>query len=205
MADITAQDSLKHAHTELPVHELIQSRWSPRSFTDQPVTDEDLKTLFTAASWAASSYNEQPWRFIVGRKGDATYQKIFDTLAAPNQAWVGPSVPVLFASFGKKTFSHNGAPDAYGLHDAGAAAATLALQATAMGMHVHGMGGFDKETLRAFFGVPTDFEVGAVWALGYAGDPENAPENYKAAEKAPRTRKPLEDFVFTEWDQPAKL
>ena len=204
MADTTAQDSLKHAHTDLPVHDLIQSRWSPRSFTDEHVTDETLKTLFTAASWAASSRNEQPWRFLVGRKGDATYKKIFDSLVPGNQAWA-QSAPVLFASFGKRTFSQNDSPNPYNLHDSGAATATLSLQATAMGLHTHGMGGFDKETLRAFFGVPEDFEAGAVWALGYAGDPDNVPDNFKQPEKAPRTRKPLESFVFSEWDVPTKL
>ena len=202
MSNNPAQENLKHAKTDLPVHDLILQRWSPRSFTDQAVTDADLKTLFTAASWAASSYNEQPWRFLVGRKGDATYKKIFDSLAAPNQGWA-QSAPILFVSFGKKTFSHNGSPDAYGLHDAGAASATLSLQATSMGMHTHGMGGFDKETLRAFFGVPTDFEVGAVFAVGYVGSPDAVPDNFKDAEKAPRTRKPLDTFLFTEWDTPA--
>jgi nitroreductase len=204
MYDPTKQESLKHATTDLPVHDLILNRWSPRSFTDQTVTDEDLKTLFTAASWAASSSNEQPWRFIVGRKGDATYRKIFDSLAEGNQAWV-KSVPVLYASFAKKTFTKGGAPNYYDLHDTGAASATLALQATALGLHAHGMGGFDKETLRAFFGVPSDFEVGAVWALGYLGSPEDAPEKYREMEKSPRARRPLEDILFTDWDVPAKL
>jgi nitroreductase len=204
MADIAALENLKHATTDLPVHELIKSRWSPRAFTEQAVTDADLKTLFTAASWAASSSNEQPWRFIVGRKGDATYEKIFNSLAEGNQLWV-KSVPVLYASFGKKTFTKGGAANGYALHDTGAASTTLALQATGMGLHAHGMGGFDKETLRAFFGVPSDFEVGAVWALGYVGDPETAPEKYREMEKAPRTRKGLETFLFTEWDQPAEL
>ncbi len=202
MPETTLLDHVKHADTDSRVHELIRSRWSPRAFSDRPVADADLKTLFTAASWAGSSYNEQPWRFLVGRKGDETYRKLFSSLAPPNQAWAG-SAPVLFATFGKKTFTMNGQPDAYGLHDTGAACATLALQAAAMGLHVHGMGGFDKDLLRAYFGVPSDFEAGAVWALGYAGDPETVPENFKKDEKAPRTRKPLEQFVFTDWEKPA--
>ncbi len=118
-----------------------------------------------------------------------------------NQAWAA-TAPVLFATFGKKTFSHNGSPDAYGLHDTGAACANLSLQAQALELHTHGMGGFDKETLRAFFGVPSDFEAGAVWALGYPGDPDNVPDNFKKDEKAPRTRKALDEFVFSGWDKP---
>ncbi len=204
MSNNPEQEALKHARTDLPVHDLILRRWSPRSFTTEPVSDHDLKTLFTAASWAASSYNEQPWRFIVGRKGDATWQKIFDTLMPLNQSWA-TTAPVLFASFGKKTFSHNGSPDPYGLHDAGASTATLSLQATALGLHTHGMGGFDHNALREAFNVPEDFEVGAVWAIGYVGDPDALPEGFQALEKAPRSRKPLEAFVFTEWDKPFSL
>ncbi len=202
MTDTNELERIKHAATDVPVYDLLLSRWSPRSFTEQPVTDADLKTLFTAASWAQSSYNEQPWRFIVGRKGDESYKKIFDSLMPMNQAWA-KSAPVLFASFGKKTFSHNGTPNGYGIHDTGAATATLSLQAQALGLHTHGMGGFDRDALRAFFGVPSDFDMGACWALGYLGDPDNVPDNFKEAEKAPRTRKPLESFVFTDWEKPA--
>jgi nitroreductase len=201
MSNNPAQEHLKHAKTDLPVHDLILQRWSPRSFTDEPVTDQDLKTLFTAASWAASSSNEQPWRFLVGRKGDATYKKIFDSLAEGNQKWAGMA-PVLFVTFAKKTFTKGGAPDYHNLHDTGAASATLSLQATSMGMHTHGMGGYDKETIRAFFGVPSDFDPGAVWALGYVGAPDALPENYKKIEETPRERRPLSELVFTEWDKP---
>lgn len=204
MPESNTINHVKRAQTNVPVHELILSRWSPRSFSDQPVSADDLKTIFTAAAWASSSYNEQPWRFLVGRKGDETYKKIFDSLVPPNQAWAG-TAPVLYATFGKKTFSHNGTPDAYGLHDTGAACANLSLQAQALGLHTHGMGGFDKETLRAFFGVPNDFDAGAVWALGYAGDPNHVPDNYKEDEKAPRKRKALEEFVFSDWEKPASF
>ena len=178
---------VKHAVTNLSVEELLLQRWSPRAFSEQPVSDADLQTIFTAASWAASSYNEQPWRFLLGRKGDETYKKIFGALAQPNQQWAG-SAPVLFASFGKKTFTKNGQPNSYALHDSGAATQNLALQATAMGMHLHGMGGFDKDLLRAYFGVPTDYEAGACWALGYLGDPDNLPDNYRTQEQQPRDR-----------------
>ncbi|AFL89011.1 nitroreductase [Terriglobus roseus DSM 18391] len=204
MPDTNALEQAKRGTADAPVHDLILSRWSPRSFADKPVSDADLKTIFSAAAWAASSYNEQPWRFLVGRKGDETYTKIFNSLAPPNQAWAG-SAPVLYCSFGKKTFSANGQPNGYGLHDTGAASATISLQAQELGLHTHGMGGFDKETLRAFFGVPSDFDAGACWALGYLGDPQNVPEDFKAAELAPRTRKPLSEFVFSDWEKPAAL
>ena len=202
MIDTNELEHVKHAKVELPVHDLLLGRWSPRAYKDQPIADADLKTLFTAAAWAASSNNEQPWRFLVGRKGDETYKKIFDSLVPANQSWA-KSAPVLFASFGKKTFSKNGQPNGYVLHDTGAACATLSLQAQSMGLHTHGMGGFERETLRAFFGVPSDFEIGACWTLGYLGDPETLPGNYKGIETEPRTRNPLESFVFTDWDKAA--
>jgi nitroreductase len=204
MSDITALEQTKHGTADAPVLELILTRWSPRSFAEKPVSDADLKTIFSAAAWAASSYNEQPWRFLVGRKGDETYTKILNSLMPMNQQWA-KSAPVLYCSFGKKTFSANGQPNSYGLHDTGQASATISLQAQALGLHTHGMGGFDKETLRAFFGVPTDFDAGACWALGYLGDPERVPENFKAAELAPRTRKALSEFVFSDWEKPAAL
>ena len=194
----------KRATTDIPVEDLILRRWSPRAFADTPVSDADLKTLFTAASWAASSYNEQPWRFLVGRKGDEAWNKIFHALTPANQSWTS-SAPVLYASLAKKTFSHNGSQNRVAVHDVGAASATLSLQATALGLHTHGMAGFDPEALRAAFGIPNDFDPVACWALGYLGDPDRLPENYKKMELQPRTRKPLQEFVFREWEQGAEL
>lgn len=103
MSNITAEDieTLKHADPTPGVHETILRRWSPRAFTDRPVNAADMKKLFEAARWAASSFNEQPWRFIVGRKGDATYEKIFESLVPLNQAWAN-TAPVLMLSVGKK-------------------------------------------------------------------------------------------------------
>ncbi len=195
----------KHAVADAPVEPLILHRWSPRAFADKPVSDADLKTIFTAGAWAASSYNEQPWRFIVARKGEAAYEKIFNSLMPPNQAWAG-AAPVLFAAFAKKTFTRNGQPNRVALHDVGAACANIALQATALGLHVHGMGGFDPVTLTAYFAVPSDFEPAACWALGYFGDPAALPQDYQKPELQPRDRHSLQELVFGEhWQQPAKL
>lgn len=202
--DVHTIDDVKRAHTEVPIHELIERRWSPRSFADKPVPDALLKMVFTAAGWAASSQNEQPWRYIVGRKGDETYRKLFDSLLSGNQLWAG-AAPVLYATLVKKTFAANGKPNGSALHDTGAADATLSLQAQALGLHTHGMAGVDKDLLRAFFGVPSDFDVVAVWALGYLGDPHAVPDKYKQAEIDPRTRKPLAEVVFSAWEKPLEL
>jgi nitroreductase len=197
-------ETLKHAPADSGVEDLILQRWSPRSFADKPVSSADLIKIFTAASWAASSYNEQPWRFLVGRKGDDTYAKIFDALADANKIWA-TTAPVLILSAGKKTFTQSGQPNGFALHDTGAASASLTLEATSLGLHTHGMGGFDKEKARASFSIPEAFEVGAVWALGYLGDPDALPPDLRETELAPRKRNPLTDFVFSAWEHPAQL
>jgi nitroreductase len=197
-------EKLKHAPEETGLHDSIRRRWSPRAYADKNVSAAELKKLFEAARWAASSSNEQPWRFLVGRRGDETYQKIFNSLVEFNQLWA-KSAPVLVLSVAKKTFTGKGTPNPYGLHDTGAATATLHLQATADGLHSHSMAGFDKEQVRASFAIPTDYEIGSVTAIGYFGDPETLPEKLRQMEVAPRQRKPLEEFVFSDWEKPAQL
>lgn len=120
---------------------MILSRWSPRAFADKVVSSGGLKKVFAAASWAASSYNDLPWRFFVGQKDDATYQKIFDALVEFNQNWA-KRAPVLILSVASKKFAHSGHPNHCALHDRGAAKATLSLAATALGLHLHSMAGF---------------------------------------------------------------
>ena len=193
---------LKHAPAVEGIPELILRRWSPRAFAEREIPSADLQKLFVAASWAASSFNEQPWRFFLGRRGDATYKKIFDSLVEFNQMWA-KSAPVLVLSVGKTVFSHNNSPNAFGLHDTGAATANLALQATALGLHTHSMAGFDKAKARDSFGVPPEYEIGAVTAVGYLGDPSILLEHYRERELVPRTRKPVAEFVFSEWERPA--
>jgi len=200
-------EDIKHAPTSAGILDIIAKRWSPRAFSDQPVSGEDLQTIFTAASWAASSTNEQPWRFLFGRRGDATFAKILDSMVESNQVWARHA-PVLLLSVGKNIFSpgpYSGAHNPYALHDTGAASAYLALQATALGLYAHGIGGFDHERARAHFNIPAEFEIGACWAIGYLGDPESLPDALKAREIMPRSRKPIAEFVFTTWDVPAKL
>ncbi len=184
-------------HTLPRVHELIQNRWSPRAFSEQSVSREDLAALFDAARWAASSYNEQPWRFIVATKQDPdAYQKLLSLLVPFNQNWA-KTAPVLILMVAKKTFTQNGKPNSYALHDAGAALAQLALQATAMGLHAHGMAGFDHDRARTELQIPDDYDTAAFVALGYV-DP--------GAEPTPRQRKPLSEIVFTTtWQTPFSL
>lgn len=197
-------EKLKHAPAIPGVIEHIRKRWSPRAYSDKPVSPENLKEVFEAARWAASSFNEQPWRFLVGHKGDETYKKIFDSLVEFNQGWA-KNAPVLILSVAKKTFAHNGSPNQHGLHDTGAATAYLALQATVLGFHTHSMAGFDHAKMRKAFDIPADYEFGAVTALGYLGDPDILPDHLKQAETSPRSRKPLSEIVFSDWEKPLKF
>jgi nitroreductase len=199
-----AIEALKHAPPVAGVEDIFLKRWSPRAFADREVSSDDLKKIFEAARWAASSYNEQPWRFFVGRRGDATYQKIFDSLVEFNQGWA-KSAPVLILSVASKKFQHNGSPNLFALHDTGAATAILGLQATALGLHTHSMAGLDRDKARKAFNVPEDFEIGAVTALGYFGDPDTLPEQLRTTEVAPRQRKSLNQIVFSEWEKPTGL
>jgi nitroreductase len=198
-------NKLKHAPAVEGVLPIFHQRWSPRSFDDRDVRPADLARVFEAARWAASSYNEQPWRFLAGRRGSTTYQKIFDSLMDLNQAWAA-SVPVLILGAAKTKFSHNNAPNRVALYDLGAAASYLTLQAAALGLATHQMAGFDADAARKAFGIPEDYAIGAVIALGYQGEPAALPnEKFLAQEVAPRQRKPLQDFVFSSWDHPADL
>ena len=196
---------LKHAPPVKGVLPAILNRWSPRSFSDQEVSAADLAKVFEAARWAASSFNEQPWRFLVGTRNSITYKKIFDSLMPFNQAWAGHA-PILILGATKTTFIHNGTPNRVALYDLGAAASYLTLQAAALGLSTHQLAGFDASVARQAFEIPEDFALGAVIALGYQGDPAAlANEQMLTQELAPRQRKPLKDFVFSSWDSPAEL
>lgn len=196
----------KLADTLPSVHELIRARWSPRAFSDRDVSNEDLKTIFEAARWAASSYNEQPWRFLVARKSEPElYEKILGLLVPNNQEWA-KAAPVLMIMVAKRTFSHSGSPNLYGVHDTGQALAHVFLQATALGLHGHGMAGFDRERARKELNIPDDYDFGAAVALGYAGSPHELPERYQKSEAAKRTRKPLNEIIFgANWNEPLQL
>lgn len=196
----------KAADTVPNVHPLIRDRWSPRSFSSREVSPQDLQALFEAARWAASSYNEQPWRFLVASKSDpAAYQKMLGILVEFNQQWAR-TAPVLVLTAAKKTFTHNNAPNHHALHDTGAALANLMLQARALGLYTHGMAGYDHERARKELNIPEDYELGAAVAIGYLAPPDQLPERFREGETAPRQRKPLREIVFgAGWDQPAKL
>lgn len=198
-------NQVKHAPEVEGVLPVFHTRWSPRAYSDREVSLQDLSKVFEAARWAASSYNEQPWRFLVGVRGSEAYKKILESLMPFNQAWAGKA-PVLILGVTKTKFSHNDSPNRVALYDLGAAASYLTLEAAALGLSTHQMAGFDENAARKAFNVPEEYIFGAAIALGYQGAPETLPnEQTKQQETAPRTRKSLSEIVFSAWGQPAKL
>lgn len=198
---------LKTANPTQPIQDLIAQRWSPYGFSSQSVPAQDLAALFESASWAASSFNEQPWRYLVASRADdpAGYQKLLGLLTPANQDWA-KHAPVLAISVAKKTFTRNGNPNRVALHDLGAASATLTFEATARGFVVHQMAGLDVNAARETLSVPEDFDVVAMLAIGYLADPDDVDPALRERDAKPRSRKPLDEFVFSaEWDQPAEL
>jgi nitroreductase len=178
----------------------ILRRRSILSFSDKPVEPQKLNLLFEAARWAPSSLNIQPWRFIFAMKQDpVNYQKIFDLLFDGNKAWAG-SAPVLAVSIAETVMEYKLRPNRFAFHDLGMAMGNLLIQATALDMYVHPMGGYDVEKARRVLEIPERFEPVAVLAIGYRGDIEKLPPDLKKREMGPRIRKEIKEFVFEgEW------
>ncbi len=188
----------KYAETAAGVAELLRIRWSPRSFTSQSVSRQTLEEILDAARWAASSGNEQPWRFVVAKKEDEqAFQSLFGVLVPANQLWA-KNAAVLILAATQTHFAQNGNINYYALHDVGAATAYLMLQAAASGLQAHAMAGFDQAKAREVTAVPAEFQIGAMIALGYPGSPDDLPsEPLQQRERAKRQRKPLSELVFS--------
>jgi nitroreductase len=194
------------AITDYAIHPLIAQRWSPRAFDNKPVETAKLAQLFEAARWTSSCFNDQPWTFIVATKDDTVnYQKLLDCLVPANVVWAQVA-PVLGLIIAQKNFKHNGKPNAWSEYDAGQSAATLVLQATALDLVAHQMGGFDAAKAIAAFNIPETAKPVAAIAIGYAGETSNLPTDLQERETAPRERNPLSSFVFTgEWGNSASF
>ena len=194
----------KPAPSDFPVHELIRERWSPRAFADKPVPKDVLRSIFEAARWAPSSFNEQPWAYIVATKDDKeNFEKMLSALVDFNVQWA-KSAPVLALAVAKLAFANNNALNRNAQYDTGAATALLSVEATARGLAVHQMAGFDAEKARQVFEIPKGWEPLAALAIGYPGDPASLPAPLKDREMAPRTRKPIAEFVMSgQWGHTA--
>lgn len=198
--------SVDRANAGPEVLEAIARRWSPRAFTDEPVAPGDLLACLEAARWAASSYNEQPWALVVGVRGRGdTHGRILNCLTERNQAWAG-AAPVLMIAVARLTFTADGRPNRSAVHDVGLATANLMVQASALGLAAHAMAGFSGEKARETFGIGDGFEPTTAIALGHPGDAAALPADRRAAELAPRERKPLAEWVFSgRWGEASQV
>lgn len=189
---------------EHPIETLFADRWSPRSFAaDKPVTKEVLLQCLEAARWAPSCFGDQPWRFVVCDRHahESSWQRLLDTLAEKNQRWAR-SAPVLILTLATEHFSHGDHPNRWAGYDTGAAAISLCLQAEALGLACHQMGGFDVAAVRKAFDIDTTHTPMSVIALGHVAEPEILDEDFRGTETAARARLPLADIArFGEWLQ----
>lgn len=188
----------KKASTQFPINELLASRWSGRAYDpDRPLTSQQLITLMEAGRWAPSCFGDEPWRFIICDRAsnNTAWEQAFDCLVEGNQAWARQA-PVLVIITADTQFEHNGKPNKFGQYDTGAAAMSICLQATDMGLMAHQMGGFDPAKASETFAIPERYVPIAMMTLGYQLAKAHIPEDMKERELAERKRKPLGDCFF---------
>lgn len=193
MNDLSTR-ALEARTTGHPVHPMLLGRWSPRAMTGEAISDEDLMTLFDAARWAPSSYNEQPWRFIYAKRDTPEWDALFGLLGEWNQGWC-KQASALVVILSSKFFKLNGKPNVNHSFDTGSAWMSMAIQGASMGLVVHGMAGFDFDRAASELGVPDSFAVEAMCAVGVLADPSSLPEDL-ASQEVPSDRNPLVTSVM---------
>lgn len=196
----------KKASTDYPIHPLLADRWSPYAFAGRPVANADLRSLFEAARWAPSSYNEQPWRYIVAAQNDPEqFQRLLSCLVEGNQLWA-KAAPVLALGVASMKFAKNAKDNRAAAHDLGLAAGNLLVEATARGLYVHQMIGILPDRARDIYEIPDGFEAWTGLAIGYKVDPASLSGSLGERDLTPRQRKPLREFVFGgKWENPSPL
>ncbi len=165
----------EHREAEYPVDDIFINRWSPRAMSGDPVSKDELMSLFEAARWAPSSFNNQSWRLLYSLKGSDTWDTFFDLLLEGNKTWV-KNAGALVVILSKTTFDYNGKPSKTHAFDSGAAWQNFALQGSINGLVIHGMQGFDYDKAKSELQIPGEYEVQAMAAIGKPGDPDDLPE-----------------------------
>lgn len=183
-----------HRKADHPIESIFVDRWSPRAMSGESITDGELNSLFEAARWAPSSYNEQPWRMLYATRGSEHWPRFVDFLVEANRVWADKAA-VLIAFTASKVFSRNGRPNPVHEFDCGSAWENLALQGAKMGLVVHGMAGFDADKVKKSCNVPDDYSIIAMAAVGRPGDPDALPENLRKIE-VPSPRKPIKEIAL---------
>ena len=176
-----SEEVKQNRKTEYDINPLILSRWSPRAFSEEELSDDELMSLFEAARWAPSSYNNQPWRFIYAKRNTEHWDKLFNLMVEFNQGWT-KNAAALVVVISSKNCEQNNKPSVTHQFDSGAAWENLALEATSRGLVVHGMEGFDYEKAKKDLEIPDDFDVMAMIAIGKKGNKEDLPKEMQEKE-----------------------
>jgi len=184
---------IKTAQTEFPVLDIIKKRWSPRAFSDRPVSEADMRTILEAGSWAASSGNEQPWKYIYAMKGTPGFETLWSCLDKGNQSW-NRHAAVLMAAIARKKFTRNGKDNAHAAHDLGMSNAQMFLQGVSMNIYPHPMAGFFPDKVKEVLHLPEEEQPVCMIGWGYLGDPAMLDEKNRQSEIQPRTRKHFSEF-----------
>lgn len=200
------ESKLKFAATDHPILPVLAKRWSPYGFDSRPVAEADLRSLFEAARWAASSFNEQPWHYLVASHDNPQeFERLLACLVEANQAWA-KAAPVLVLGVVSLQFARNHKDNRAAVHDLGLAAGNLVAEATARGLSVHQMIGILPDKARQTYQIPEQCEAWTAMAIGYKADPATLPEALRERDLTPRQRKPLREFVFTgQWGNVSPL
>ncbi len=190
-----------------PVLQCCRDRWSPYRFEPREVEEAKLLSCLEAARWAASSFNDQPWFWIVARRQDTEdFESMLSCLLEANQGWAA-NAGVLVLTAIRTKFAYNGKPNRVALHDLGQAACQLSLQATELGLQVHQMAGVNLSRIRQQYGIPDDHQPQTAIAIGYpnVGPPQSEEEKtLHARESRPRERRQLAEQVFSgKWGRKA--
>lgn len=181
--------------TTYEIHPLYAERYSPRAFSDEGVSREAVASMLEAARWAPSCANEQPWVFFVARREESEdFEKLASLLDEGNSRWA-KLAPVLVVGAARTQWARGG-DNAYAAHDLGLATAQLIGQAVALGLQAHPMAGFYADRAREVLALPEDIAPLTMIAIGYAGDPSILPEDLEARERAPRSRRPMDEIAF---------
>lgn len=187
----------KPTKNNYPINDLLKQRWSPRAYSEKPVEKEKIQSILEAGRWAPSAMNEQPWKFIVGQKGDGTWEKIFESMVEWNQQWA-QRAPVLVLNIGKKFYEYKHLENPTYQYDTGQAVAMMVTEAVNQGLIGHQLSGFSAEKARELFEIPEDYQPISITAIGYYGDPDILPLDMQKSETEERKRRPITEIVFSD-------
>jgi nitroreductase len=187
------EEIMSTRNANYPILDVILNRWSSRAMTGQPLSNTELMSLFEAARWAPSSYNNQPWRFIYATNDDKEFSTFLDIMVDVNRAWCEKaSVAMVLCS--KKHFEYNGKYSRTHSFDAGSAWENLAIQGVSMGLVIHALEGFDYDRARKELNIPDEYDIECMIVAGKKDDCENLSEELQKREVC-TDRKPLAEII----------